>query len=83
MFKITHIKWDRRRIGIATKVLNDGDNDFVVTAKSVSGEYHYPGVFRINKERAFNVYGPETIINKGNLKGIWVPCIDLERMRVQ
>jgi len=77
MIKITHIKWVGRKIGIALNKLVDGDNDFVITAKNKKGNYIRPGVFTINSTDALTKYGL-SVINKNNLRGIWVPLEDLQ-----
>ena len=72
MLIIKGIMWGERKVGLALHKLHSGENEFIIDVKG------YSGVYRVNKEDAINRYGI-SVINRGNLKGIWIPLDDLER----
>jgi hypothetical protein len=80
MINISGIMWKDRRLGIALHKLRPGDNKFKVTVLNCTKEPHFPGVYIINLEKAIEKYGI-SIINRGDLRGIWVPLNDLQGMR--
>lgn len=74
--KITHIKWDGYKIGVALHKLKEGKNKVLVTAKDKNGELLYPLPIILDKEEAIDRYGV-SIINKNHLQGIWIPLRSL------
>jgi hypothetical protein len=80
MINISGIMWKDRRLGIALHKLRPGDNKFKVTVLNCTKEPHFPGIYIINLEKAIEKYGV-SIINRNDLRGIWVPLNDLQSMK--
>jgi len=78
MIKITHIKWDGKKIGVALKKLKEGKNEIAITAKDKSGQFYYPDTFEVDKQKLIDLFGISTI-NKNDLQGVWIPLRDIER----
>lgn len=78
-YKITHILWSKKSIGLGLKALG---REFVVTVKDKAGEFLHPGVFKIEKDKALEKYKLETINNRG-LQGVWIPLVDLKDLEVK
>jgi len=70
--------WKFKTISIAEWKLVEGVNEVVITAKNSQGEYFYPGVFTITKQKALT-YPAQSI------KGIrmrMIPISDLQRKTI-
>ena len=82
MIEITHIKWAGKKIGIALRKLQHGLNYYTITAVGKDKKRYFPKVYKIDREAAIEKYGV-SVINKGDLEGIWVPLSEIEESKTE